>query len=46
MNNTLKFYLVIAKNNRKYGYMSIHRAFFKGYIGYISIYRACDRKRS
>jgi len=42
MNSMLAFYLVIAKTINEYGYISIHRAFFKGRIGYISIYRACS----
>jgi len=34
----LASYIVIAKTNSKYGYISRGRAFFRGYIGYISIY--------
>lgn len=33
-------YIVIAKTNSKYGYISRGRAFFKGYIGYIEVHRA------
>ena len=36
----LASYIVIAKTNSKYGYISRGRAFFKGHIGYIRLHRA------
>jgi len=36
----LASYIVIAKTNSKYGYISRGRAFFRGDIGYIKVYRA------
>jgi hypothetical protein len=43
MNSMLTFYLDVAKTNSEYGYMSTHRAFFKGHIGYIGVYMAQNR---
>ena len=46
MYSTLRFYLDIAKTFNEYGYMSMHRTFFKMHIGYIGIYRDWNRKKN
>jgi hypothetical protein len=35
----LASYVVIAKNISEYGYMRLHKAFLRGDIGYIGVYR-------
>jgi hypothetical protein len=39
MSSMPTFYYVIAKNISEYGYMRLHKAFLRGDIGYIGVYR-------